>query len=136
MKICCTCKTGKENTEFGINRKKSDGLSSRCLECSRISASKWYHANRGIHKHRVKINIKAVKEWYYALKRDMKCSVCGESHPACIEFHHRDPKKKDMAVSRMFMSGSRRKILEEIEKCDILCANCHRKVHYPNGRMM
>ena len=54
------------------------------------------------------------------------CSICEESEPACLDFHHLGD--KDMPVSQMKgMSDVR--ILEEIAKCVLLCANCHRKVH-------
>lgn len=56
------------------------------------------------------------------------CSRCPESHPACLDFHHRDPETKSFALSRGH-EHSRAAILAEIAKCDVLCANCHRKEH-------
>ena len=59
------------------------------------------------------------------------CSKCPESHIACLDFHHRNPKEKDFAVSRAIdRKCSKEKILKEIAKCDILCSNCHRKLHW------
>lgn len=55
---------------------------------------------------------------------------CGENHISCLDFHHRDPTEKDKSVSYLVFSSSRRKVLEEISKCDVLCANCHRKEHW------
>lgn len=55
------------------------------------------------------------------------CS-CGESNPDCLVFHHRDPNEKEEGVTRMISFG-RQKLLAEIEKCDVLCSNCHLKLH-------
>lgn len=63
------------------------------------------------------------------LCREMKapgCLKCSEKEPAALDFHH--IKGKDMLISQM-RGRNRDKILEEIAKCVILCANCHRKVH-------
>lgn len=59
-----------------------------------------------------------------------KCSNCKqEFHPAIFEFHHRDPKTKEKDPSKM-LSLSWKKITEELDKCDLLCANCHRLIHH------
>ena len=59
------------------------------------------------------------------------CKECGESHPACLDFHHRDPSQKEHVVALMGSRGlSPDKIFEELAKCDVLCANCHRKHHW------
>jgi hypothetical protein len=59
------------------------------------------------------------------------CRMCPEKHPAALDFHHRDRKQKKFTVSSII---ERRRpwniVLEEIEKCDILCRNCHAKLHY------
>lgn len=47
-----------------------------------------------------------------------------------MQFHHRDPSQKDFEVSMMVMGHSRERILDEIAKCDALCANCHLKLHW------
>lgn len=58
------------------------------------------------------------------------CKRCGESDIRVLDFNHLDPSMKFMGVSRMIYSGkSIEAILEEIEKCEVLCANCHRIVH-------
>jgi hypothetical protein len=67
--------------------------------------------------------------WFRSLKASLKCERCGENHPACLEFHHRDQAKKDCEVSKMVRTSSIERILEEIAKCDVLCSNCHRKLH-------
>lgn len=71
------------------------------------------------------------REWAKKLKATFSCMECGESHPATLDFHHRDPATKEYNVARLLSTTmARKKILAEIEKCDVLCANCHRKLHY------
>jgi hypothetical protein len=75
--------------------------------------------------------IKRTRSWFEDLKRRRKCVVCGERHPATFEFHHRDPSTKVKAVSVLVNTGAtQERIIEEIMKCDVLCANCHRKHHW------
>lgn len=63
-----------------------------------------------------------------------KCSRCGyDKNPAALEFHHPD-KNKDSEIaklaSRYLSPKQREKLLKEIDKCELLCANCHREEHY------
>ena len=68
--------------------------------------------------------------WYAELKSKLACVQCGESHPACIQFHHRDPTTKEITLADAVRRGfSRARMLCEIEKCEVLCANCHIKHH-------
>jgi hypothetical protein len=60
--------------------------------------------------------------------RELPCADCGRRYPPCVmEFDHRDPSEKSYLVSQMPGRVAFRRILEEIAKCDIVCANCHRK---------
>jgi hypothetical protein len=57
-----------------------------------------------------------------------RCVDCGYSGPESVfEFHHRDPSTKDFEVWRF--SGPLAQLVEEVRKCDLLCANCHRRRH-------
>jgi len=58
-----------------------------------------------------------------------KCERCGyNKYPDVLEFHHLDPAKKEASWNEM-RKWSWDKILTELDKCAILCANCHREVH-------
>lgn len=69
------------------------------------------------------------------IKSSRGCSGCGERHPGCLEFHHPDPMAKQhnvsVAIARCIPWET---ILAEIEKCVVLCANCHRKHHWEEQR--
>ena len=56
------------------------------------------------------------------------CSRCPENHPACLEFHHNGIEKKLHCVSKI--KWSLKKLKEEIAKCEVLCANCHKMEHW------
>lgn len=70
------------------------------------------------------------REWTEEFKCKLACALCGERHPSCLEFHHRDPSEKDGEVSIALAHWSKEKLEAEIAKCDVLCANCHRKHHW------
>ena len=58
-----------------------------------------------------------------------KCQVCGyDKYYGALEFHHRDPNEKGVDWGKMRLM-SKEKLLAELDKCDILCANCHREAH-------
>lgn len=57
------------------------------------------------------------------------CIICGEADPVVLDFDHVDPSTKHKTVARMVGGGtySWARVLEEIGKCQVLCANCHRR---------
>jgi hypothetical protein len=93
-----------------------------------------YRDNLSTYRKRRKLKKIAQKEWFdKEIMLNLKCSICLESDPACLDFHHRDPSQKEGKVSEM-VKGMRSKesILAEVAKCDVLCSNCHRKHHFYN----
>jgi hypothetical protein len=71
-----------------------------------------------------------LREWYAELKSALVCTRCGEDHPACLQFHHSDPSAKETSIADAVRRGfSRKRVLAEIRKCEVLCANCHLKHH-------
>jgi len=62
--------------------------------------------------------------------RGGKCQLCGYSRCVeALEFHHLKDAKKDFGISDKGYTRSWSKIREELDKCMLLCANCHREVH-------
>jgi hypothetical protein len=58
-----------------------------------------------------------------------KCIKCGYNNCVeALEFHHRDPSQKDFSISSNSMGFERMK--KEADKCDLVCSNCHREIHY------
>lgn len=54
---------------------------------------------------------------------------CGESDYCCLDFHHTDPSSKDLSVNSLVRKSNKQRLLKEFAKCDVVCANCHRKIH-------
>ena len=65
-----------------------------------------------------------------------KCQRCGYCKcEGALQFHHRNPEEKDFTLSRINLSKgfSMDELIKEVDKCDLLCANCHSEEHYNNG---
>lgn len=59
-----------------------------------------------------------------------KCEICGYSRDiSAMEFHHIDPSTKSFGLSMRGITRSWEKVLIELDKCIMICANCHREVH-------
>ncbi len=72
-----------------------------------------------------------MRAWLDEYKLTLSCTLCGEKHPACLDFHHRDPNTKDFSLGIIRGWGyGKKRLLHEIRKCVVICSNCHRKVHY------
>ena len=66
-------------------------------------------------------------EWLRSFKT--QCKFCGESRYPCLDFHHRDSKQKVATIGQV-RSWSKDRLFTEIQKCDVICANCHRWHHW------
>ena len=89
-----------------------------------------YLANQEETKQRTKEAKAKLKEEWYAFKSTLKCAHCGFNHVAAMDFHHEDPKTKLGNVHEFISNGQFAKAYEEIKKCIVLCANCHRIHHH------
>lgn len=70
-----------------------------------------------------------------AYKRERGCCVCQESDPVVLDFHHRDDSSKSQVLKRQ--NGNRsvwilgwNAMFEEMDKCDVMCSNCHRRYEH------
>lgn len=91
----------------------------------------WYKKHKTTHQKRMKGNRERIRLWFAEYKSKLKCELCGFSHVAALDFHHIDALDKDKNLSQMVgLSTSIPKIKEEIKKCQVLCSNCHRILHY------
>lgn len=61
-------------------------------------------------------------------KKTLCCVMCGESDYRCLDFHHKNTNEKELTIGKA-TAYSWDRLMAEIKKCDVLCANCHRKVH-------
>ena len=94
----------------------------------------WYQKNKERLKEKHKAYRKehkpTVMAWFVEYKKTLCCVRCGESHPACLQFHHRDSSSKRFTISAAVrLCVCIEELLEEMNKCDVLCGNCHAKLH-------
>ncbi len=101
----------------------------RNQESLKASRRKYYYKNRENEIQRTANRRKELTMWFKEYKSTLKCEVCGEDTAVCLDFHHNGDEKTD-CISKLVARGfSKNKIIEEIAKCTVLCANCHRKKH-------
>lgn len=92
-----------------------------------------YHANRSEEAKQRKLQlqkerIQSNKMILHAYKATCGCMVCGEKDPVVLEFDHRNREDKKFELANASQLGmSLKNLFKEIEKCDVLCANCHRR---------
>ena len=132
MKECSKCKVGKPQDEFGVSSRTRDKRNSWCKSCVRERGKQWYVDNLEKSKRKSSINNRERREWMNDVKNKYACVKCNENHISCLDFHHIDPSQKSFGVANSVNQYKLSKdiILEEIEKCVVLCSNCHRKFHY------
>ena len=95
-----------------------------------------YEKNKQAIIARVSRNKKANRAWFSTFKRTLKCTDCGQDHPATLDFHHVIHDKNHRKVNDLVSDGhSKARIIAEIAKCVVLCSNCHR-IHHHNERIV
>jgi hypothetical protein len=114
------------------------------LAYQRAASLKYYYANKEKSAERAKKWRSKNKEYVQTKQRENKrlrkikaieylggqCNKCEKNwHPAIYEFHHTDPTTKDRDPSKMLMLSWKR-LKSELDKCKLLCANCHRLIHH------
>jgi hypothetical protein len=91
---------------------------------------RYYYKNREEEIKRTQSRKEELNEWFKGYKEGLSCEECGESRSPCLVFHHEDEDDKSFNVSEMVAEGyGRETIKQEIDKCTVLCANCHRVGH-------
>ena len=116
MRTCKKCGEAKEDKDFYF-QKKENRYHCYCRVCH----------NRLLVEKGIKRKIQLIE------LMGGKCQKCGyDKNYAALEFHHLDPNEKEFVWTRMRLK-SWEVILEEIKKCILLCANCHREFHNPQA---
>lgn len=116
--ICPKCKQEKQENEFYSRPDRNGKKQSYCKECNK---------NNTIDRQR-NFKIKCINY------KGGKCENCGYSKcPGALDFHHKDPTQKDFNISKYRNTSwekNKKDITGELDKCSLLCANCHREIHY------
>jgi len=130
MKNCTLCQTQKELSQFNKKSSNKDGLQNVCRECNAKRSRQYYAENREKHiaviLKRKNANIAESQQKIVEYLKSNPCVDCGESDIVVLEFDHQRDKFK--AVSEMVLYGYNfKRIQEEIDKCEVVCANCHKR---------
>jgi hypothetical protein len=132
MKKCTRCQILKTAEAFPARRRASDGKASWCRYCHQESWRERYYSNHTCYKQRHAESRnrlrqeKAQKVYEYLLQHP--CADCGECDPVVLEFDHQSDQVKTGAIAQMVIDNySWKRTLAEIEKCEVRCANCHRR---------
>ena len=113
-KTCPKCKIEKNSDEFYVRRNGND-FSAYCKQCNRKEALD---------------RIRLLKQKCIEYKNG-KCENCGyNNYIGALEFHHINPDEKDFAISNLNITLFNDKIKKELDKCKLLCSNCHREEHH------
>ena len=113
-KICTKCKKELPLTSF--YSRGNGKYRSECKEC---------------HRGYVKAQYRKRKDEINNLKKQCVCQKCGEKRFYLLDFHHVNPEIKDDTIAKMASNRNKMEdIQKEIDKCVVLCSNCHREFHY------
>lgn len=129
MKYCSGCKFEKPLLSFSYKNKKKGIRQSKCITCSRLLIQSHYQRNREYYlskaKKRNAHNRVLIRIFIWNYLRVHPCVDCGEKDPIVLEFDHISDKIG--AVSELFHKASLKVVESEIKKCEVRCANCHRR---------
>lgn len=118
------CGEWKATTEF---HNSVTGQFSYCRDCRRDHDRRYYHERgRTRRRQRQRSRNAAAREWIAELKRGIPCADCGGIFPAPVmHFDHLPGTQKIGDISVLATGRSRRVVIEELRKCELVCANCH-----------
>ena len=131
MKQCAHCKETKPLEEFAWNNKLLGRRQKHCRDCMKMFNRQSYERRDEKRKREVQENRKRrvmeVQQYIWDYLAAHPCARCGESDPRVLEFDHIKG-NKFQSISKMVSDGHTiRSVKKEIAKCQVLCANCHRK---------
>jgi hypothetical protein len=131
-KNCNHCGLYKDEEEYNWRFKSLGVRHKTCRNCMH-EFNKTYFEGDAKERHLQQVRERkqeardAAREYAYQYLLTHPCVSCGENDPRVLEFHHVG--QKDMDVAKMVAGGySIDHIKQELDRCQVLCANCHRKV--------
>lgn len=129
MKTCSSCLEEKPLSAFHKRSAAKDGLQARCKDCNCKQRMAYYRTAKGKesnalsgqrHQKRLFLKVLTLLEG--------GCVDCGESDPVVLDFDHRNPDTKLFTICDGVSYGyAWSRIQAEASKCDVRCANCHRR---------
>ena len=131
MITCRICKLEKDENEFYWKNKSKGKKQLECKICTKKMVADHYSNNKEYYGTKTRFHKNLKRDWLNKYKLTLKCEKCEENHPGVLDFHHNNPSLKEREVTTIVSRNwSLDRIKKEIEKCMILCSNCHRKLHW------
>lgn len=120
---CGKCGKSKPESEFHVSAAR--GRQAWCRPCRKVYDAAYHKKRAVVRRRQTVLRRRAIVEWVRSLK-DAPCVDCGgRFHPAAMHWDHLPGTTKRDDLGRLVNGHGRRAILEEIEKCELVCANCH-----------
>lgn len=127
---CARCRHKKDEAEFDWQSKAKNTRQIYCKKCRKHIRKIWYQRHKAGHIRAVARTKKQKRELLYAWLRNYlvhhPCVDCGEDNIVCLEFDHVRGKKVESIARMVTTLVGLKTLTEEVEKCDVRCANCHR----------
>ena len=135
LKRCSCCKEYKSLDKFHKDSSNRYGLAYNCKDCANSKSKQWHSVRENLDKRNLKVNQKVQQRKRKLVEQfGNKCHDCGNSFPdVCYDFHHIDETNKEFNPANG-LKLSEERMLKELEKCILLCSNCHRIRHYDSSR--
>lgn len=137
MKYCLKCKENKSIEEFSFRDKSKNIRTSHCKKCNRIAINRHYSLNKEYYKNKKKKRDLTVgkinNELLVKYLINHPCMDCSNTDIQVLQFDHVSGIKENNISWMMQNACSWEKILKEIKKCEVVCANCHIKRNYKRG---
>lgn len=125
MKRCGRCGETKPLDEFHRSQRRG-GRQTWCKACRRAYDAAYSRATLARRRARAREKRAAFLDWYLALKTGKPCADCGGAfHPAAMQWDHKPGVEKRANVGDLMRQAVKKHVLDEIAKCDLVCANCH-----------
>ena len=128
-RTCGRCGDSKPVSDFAWRRRELGQRDNYCRPCRAAYKQVHYAANREryIRAARLRKQVLVEERTAFLLEffRSHPCMDCGESDPLVLEFDHLEDKA--FGIAKGLRDRSWDSVLEETEKCDVVCANCHRR---------
>lgn len=128
-KRCPGCGQNKPLSDFHRQARRHDGVQTYCIPCKKVKNAD-YHANRrDMERHRAQRAVRKQQTQAYVLQYLLThpCVDCGETDIIVLEFDHLNDDKVDNVASMMAQNLKLSRIVAEIDKCEVRCANDHRR---------
>ena len=123
IKRCSRCGLDKPIREF---HRRGVGQQSWCKECQREWDAAYHQRVRPIRKLQKRQRREVLVAWMRQIKTSQPCVDCGGFfHPAAMTYDHLPGTEKRDEISNLLYGGYRQVLLDEMAKCDLVCANCH-----------